>query len=86
MSHKHTPGPWHLEADEKLSAISCGKGEEYKSIAFLTLPNHQANARLIASAPELLEALKMALVWLDYEGKYDVLAIRAAIAKATGEA
>jgi hypothetical protein len=62
---EHTPGPWRLEASETLSAILCGEDEKYESIAFLTLPNHQANARLIASAPDMLEALERALSMLD---------------------
>lgn len=40
--------------------------------------------RIRDAAPDLLEALEIALVWLDYEGKYDVQGIRAAIAKARG--
>ena len=43
-----------------------------------------ANARLIAAAPELLEALEMAQLWLDYDGRYDMQKINAAIAKAKG--
>ena len=40
---------------------------------------------LFAAAPDLYEALEMALAWLDYEGRYDVQVIRAALAKARGE-
>jgi hypothetical protein len=58
MTAKHTLGPWLYEPGETLSAVSAGKGDDYSSIAFLTLPNHAANARLIAAAPDLLEALK----------------------------
>ena len=43
----------------------------------------EANARLIAAAPDLLEALKMAQLWLDTDGRYDMQGINAAIAKAT---
>jgi hypothetical protein len=47
----------------------------------------RANARLIAAAPDLLEALKDALCALDCCGKdYDAASVaRAAITKATGE-
>lgn len=41
----------------------------------------RANARLISAAPELLEALQEAALWVDGELKTKV---RAAIAKATG--
>ena len=47
--------------------------------------NEEADARLIAAAPELLAALKMAQLWLDVDGRYDMQAINAAISKATGE-
>lgn len=43
-----------------------------------------ANARLIAAAPDLYAALKMARVWLDVEGKYDLIGIDMALAKAEG--
>ena len=58
MSEKqetHTPGPWHEYQSEKVThkfiASKCGE-----SIA-KHVPN--ANARLIASAPELLEQCKL---------------------------
>ena len=51
----HTPGPWHEYQSEKVThkfiASKCGE-----SIA-KHVPN--ANARLIASAPELLEQCKL---------------------------
>lgn len=48
----------------------------------------RANARLIASAPELLEAAKLALGVLEYSSETDgttAKVLRAAIAKASGE-
>lgn len=68
MTTKHTPGPWHVESGPLKTrtgepaewAITCSKGP----IALLseddtTGPRYErdANARLIASAPALLEAL-----------------------------
>lgn len=41
-------------------------------------------AHLIAAAPDLLEALKIAQLWLDVDGRYDMQGINAAIAKAEG--
>ena len=43
-----------------------------------------ANARLIAAAPDLLEMLKVAQLWLEVDGRYDMQGINAAIAKAEG--
>ena len=87
---KHTPGPWvsrETPDDADFTHEINSKATPYFGVAavYAIAQNAPANARLIAAAPDLLEALKMALVWLDYEGKYDVLAIRAAIAKATGD-
>lgn len=45
------------------------------------------HARLIAAAPEMLDALKMALVGLEYrsvENAFSIEAVKAAIAKAEG--
>lgn len=42
-------------------------------------------AHLIAAAPDLYEALDMAVLWLEFDGKYDVLGMKAALAKARGE-
>lgn len=88
---KHTPGPW----DENNGRVFRGNSG---SICILTdqhsFVEYRANARLIAAAPELLEALEYIYLLLqdDYDG--DALkrltaelsdTARAAIAKATGE-
>ncbi len=55
--------------------------------------DHASNARLIAAAPELLEALKQAVSWVEYLNYHETYPhlnqaelriMRAAIAKATG--
>jgi len=54
---KHTPGPWSASP----SPTSDGLYHVYKADGnFLTLEDaeHEANARLIAAAPDLLEALE----------------------------
>jgi hypothetical protein len=57
----HTPGPWKASAlagDTELSWVETER--EYRSIASLIrYPEMEANARLIAAAPELLAACKM---------------------------
>lgn len=98
---KHTPGPWrswytgrgnsvffHVSATVPAVPGFCGPTE--KQIAQISPTDgtsEQANARLIAASPELLEALKDAVCALQCSGK-DWPAetkARAAIAKATGE-
>lgn len=95
MSEKHTPGPWKLAEAVKgrytktnLRRIrSEREGTEHGAVCEVygikdgTEAN--ANARLIAAAPEMLEALRVA-----EESVGDLKAleiVRAAIAKATGE-
>ncbi len=70
---KHTPGPWYMEANEaelyyevngetqKMIAIGTAK-DESPILAYVptTWDEDKANARLIAAAPELLEACKVA--------------------------
>jgi hypothetical protein len=41
---------------------------------------------LIAAAPDLLAMLKVAQLWLDVDGRFDMQGINAAIAKAEGGA
>lgn len=96
---EHTPGPWHLEVEadalhvyspveEVLHFTDAGWDES-------TRATFEANARLIAAAPDLLAALEDALscvaICPDHgvvpgarADRYD--AARAAIAKAKGEA
>ena len=60
---KHTPGPWRICYDGRIDGLNgdeicSGLGfESYKE--FQDDKEAQANARLIAAAPDLLEALKM---------------------------
>ncbi len=67
---KHTPGPW------KAVYVGCGDWD-------LTGPTTQEDWTLAAAAPDLLEALRAALVMLHPDWEEYQLA-RAAIAKATG--
>jgi hypothetical protein len=100
---KHTPGPWHVRVFDGSQWSIDAEGDltlaQACQIRPLPLDRKQeertANARLIASAPELLEACKMIVEYdEDVEesgGEFLRLyikalnAARAAIAKATGE-
>lgn len=88
---KHTPGPW------KIGATIGGRPKVINQNGFAicgfasgSYAQMQHDARLIAAAPELLEALQQQLHALNV-GSHDAMeqayeAARAAIAKATGEA
>jgi hypothetical protein len=105
---KHTPGPWRWgEFSDRRFYVSQEDGApytpHYSDVATLIAETvsderrsiQRANARLIAAAPCLLEALKDVLAriqnsgewWMDEptRGGFDVEKICAAIAKATGE-
>ena len=109
----HTPGPWEAIDDRQVVTLAevetgrtYGYGCENDFVCDLNDSEyHQyrsdkeqaANARLIAAAPELLEALNDLLVWADWhsdrrrsvsmdEPNTGALEkARAALAKATGE-
>lgn len=97
-----TPGPWHLSVIEEDSGYIWNDQGEYENdpVCVLYRPidyetyapcvNWQANARLIAAAPELLKALEDALIEFINIGEYDTCRvilmnqIEAAINKAKG--
>ena len=92
--NKHTPGPWHWDSDAvkgdplmrvryRVTTIGKTVTQCYYSSSD---PQAQWDARLIAAAPELLEALLTAEALLYAHGKPIDPAISAAISKATGEA
>lgn len=101
MSAKHTPGPWttdHKDHDEPYQDIKIKAGKHHAICTvwiddapvrdFNTM--QEANARLIAAAPELLDALTTAKWMLerDYIDDQKMQVIRKceyAIAKATGQ-
>ena len=80
---KHTPGPWHTageqgvqirSAKDQIAKVWTMRGNEWK-----------ANARLIAAAPELLEALQDMVSDHASLSAATLAFARAAIAKATGD-
>lgn len=83
---KHTPGPWKFYDDSndgktnRIEIVAIGKtvARIYHSVPAEDLPN----ARLIAAAPDLLEACKAALS----DDQPYIEKCKAAIAKATGGA
>jgi hypothetical protein len=87
---KHTPAPWRIEQEPDLIAIKAFRLDNASDIC--ALPDgkiDQANARLIAAAPELLAALRV----IAEDGKrdgwipsYHYGEAQKAIAKAEGRA
>lgn len=83
MNAPHTPGPWHVYDSrfrEVNGAIMDAAGNKVASAHGPTTEELEANARLIAAAPELLEALRRATALLAGGPTRDFC--RAAIAKA----
>ena len=88
---KHTPGPWDIHVGN-LGADARGQqqmvmicSEDMRIATMFSVQDRDANARLIAAAPELLEACKAAMR-LDYFREHSALAlqVQAAIKKAEG--
>lgn len=95
---KHTPGPWRINGNNMFrwivadSEVFTHSGDVNRSAYggnMVCESVHKANARLIAAAPELLEALKEIVDAADGAGWEQLdpsfKKARAAIAKATGE-
>lgn len=64
MTTKHTPGPWTIEIPSNGCDRYIIHGKSFEEICATCLDTEhemQANARLIAAAPELLEACRLAL-------------------------
>lgn len=99
---QHTPGPWIWQhwpdgVDAVAQASTLGTIATIQSGAFAD--EDQANARLIAAAPDLLEACKKLIEWDDREKDHAIdfwarvglckeafEAMRAAVTKADGSA
>lgn len=94
MTAQHTPGPWRMSADSDETMnpaflITESNTTDWPSI--VAEVNGEANARLIAAAPDLLEALKsvQAAIYIDDAGQlrltrsFDESVLDAAIARAT---
>ena len=96
MTAKHTAGPWKHECDGDITGIEndpengCVGPVDIASVYLRTVPGRtEANARLIAAAPEMLEALHLLVAGIEggvSETFIPLKKARAAIAKATGDA
>lgn len=84
----YTPGPWRIEEFRKGSYLVTAQnaGIAREGLVAQHVPG-SANARLIAAAPELFEALENLMDFL-FHGKKDrqtILRATAALAKARGD-
>lgn len=97
MNTQHTPGPWNVfcaanAAFTRHPLIVSDAGEVAKATWAGSEQQTNANARLIAAAPDLLAALQMVnRIWshdqtANLAPDSPVAIVRAAIAKATGGA
>lgn len=92
MSAQHTPGPWEVWPYGDPRVVNSEIGWTIYTIedpAPADLPTHLANARLIAAAPDMKEALTWALAELEGRASYSepgqrdrcLERVRAALAK-----
>lgn len=74
MSHKHTPGPWSVFSEESFgvrpgieateldfSVVMFGASDDDAGVRGRTPEEAEANAQLIATAPDMLDALVLIL-------------------------
>jgi hypothetical protein len=99
MLSTHTPGPWWV-AKGPTPAVFAGTWPDHDVVCHVNGgfdDQYQQNARLIAAAPDLVEALEEAVLYAEIVAQGDgnrvlalrawaaVKATRAALAKARGE-
>ena len=88
MSAKFTSGTWIASPEEGTTEWRVDAGTWGISICadFPGDGNIEANARLIAAAPDLLQALQLLLIVVDApDDDPDIVRAKNAVAKATGE-
>lgn len=92
--NKHTPGPWRVKIYKpyRSEAIIVNNDGEIASVDLACMPGAEADAYLIAAAPDMLEALESIAPMLphgvvdsDPQWAAAINAVRVAIKKARGE-
>ena len=84
----HTTGPWNIRDDEEDGVVSIVGSSQIviARVRTATVEPGDENARLIAAAPDLLEALQLLLIVVDApDDDPDIVRAKNAVAKATGE-
>jgi hypothetical protein len=85
---KHTPGPWILDLGVYSNVVLIDSNATNGAVGEIVDCRNRADARLIAAAPDLLEALKVARHMIVEDGTpigWSVSRLDEVIAKATGE-
>ena len=94
MEAKFTPGPWEVDPKAEFNVRVVGAGRSICSTGGYTtnadhgehVEENRRNARFIAAAPEMYEALEdLPLIALENDWPYEVENVRTALAKARGE-
>lgn len=91
---KWTKGPWAVERNKRTwgwvdvvgPSLGVGGPTQATDLTLADEVKRIAEAHLIAAAPDLYAALEMAKLWLDFDGRFDMQGINAALAKARGQA
>lgn len=77
--YKYTPGPWEASGN----GVHKFQSKHYGACVAVTHGDQRhANAKLIAAAPDLLDACKAAAEWIDHRGNPIWRQLIAAITKA----
>lgn len=87
MTAKHTPGPWSIAEGDGCFIVETDDSTVRFVVIGLNMEGDRSNAQLIAAAPDLLEALKLADAMLSgatMNANVVEQKVRAAIAKAIG--
>lgn len=73
----NTPGPWHVSHNshgETFVSYTAETGQALEIARVYAFGNAEADAQLIASAPDLLAACEAALAWLNRFGEHSPIA------------
>jgi hypothetical protein len=83
---KHTPGAWYSREwnTHDKTTVLVDAPESFLKVRQIAECEEEADALLIAAAPDLLRELQHAVHWFDQITPEDVARYRSAIAKATG--
>jgi hypothetical protein len=89
-THTHTPGPWRIDSKTRFGDYTIAAGDSVKTCEFIAKTQNEANAQLIAAAPDLLAALIAMINRYGDKSEHPFcdasISARAALAKAEGRA